>query len=77
MEFQLAMDKVKTQPNMITKNRETFEIPSVEEHEAEVKWSTVPWREIEKSVFKLQKKIYKGLMRTTTTAKCVNTRKRY
>ncbi len=60
VEFQLAMDKVKTKRNMVTKNGETFEILSEEEQSAEVTWSMIPWRKIEKDVFKLQKKIYKA-----------------
>jgi hypothetical protein len=78
MEFLLAMKKIKTKSNnMITKNGETFETLSEEEHEAEVKWNAVPWKAIEKAVFKLQKKIYKGLMRTMTSVKCGCTRKCY
>jgi len=60
MEFQLVMKKVKTKRNTVTKNGETFEILNEEEQAAEVTWTMVNWKKIQKNIFKLQKKIYKA-----------------
>jgi len=74
MEFQLVMEKVKTKRNTVTKNGETFEILSDEEQAAEVTWTMVNWRKIQKNIFKLQKKIYKA---SADNDHCRNTRKCY